>query len=153
MVRLEPYKLLIGNASDCRDSARVRSLGIVAVIDLAVNEPPPVLSRELTVCRFPLHDGMTNPNWLLAAAIDCVAGFVRANVPTLVCCSAGMSRAPTIASTGIAKATGRSPAEVLREIQKLTHVDVSPGLLACSTAAINPRDFRFDLDSNEKGGT
>jgi len=149
MVRLEPHKLWIGNASDCRDSARIRSLGIAAVIDLAVNEPPPVLSRELTVCRFPLHDGMTNPNWLLAAAIKCVAGFVRANVPTLVCCSAGMSRAPTIASAGVAKATGKDPAEVLGEIRKLTHVDVSPGLWACATAAINPRDFRFQLGANE----
>jgi len=60
-----------------------------------------------------------------------------------------MSRAPTIASAGVGKATGKDPAEVLGEIRKLTHVDVSPGLWACATAAINPRDFRFQLGANE----
>ena len=152
MIRLETHSVWVGNAAECRDSARIRSLGITAVVDLAVNEPPPVLSRELAVCRFPLHDGMSNPTWLLAAAIGCVAGLVRARVPTFVCCSAGMSRAPTIASVGIAKARGIDPSEVLAEIAKLQHVDISPGLWAAATAAMHERDYRFDLDDKEKGG-
>jgi hypothetical protein len=47
------------------------------------------LTRELVYCRFPLVDGAGNPPWLLRAAVETVAGFVRAGVPTLVFCGPG----------------------------------------------------------------
>ena len=50
------------------------------------------LPRELVRCRFPLSDGGDNPPWLVRLAVESVAAFLRAKVPVLVCCSAGMSR-------------------------------------------------------------
>lgn len=143
MLNVAPHKLWIGNAPEARDSARLRAQGIAAIVDLAVNEPPAVLSRELVVCRFPLHDGTSNPAWMLRAAINTVAELLRAHVPTIVCCSAGMSRAPSISAAAIAKVTGRSPGECLAEIAALRQLDVSSGLWACACAAIEDRDFRF----------
>ncbi|MBX3390353.1 MAG: dual specificity protein phosphatase family protein [Phycisphaeraceae bacterium] len=143
MHQIHPYRLWIGNASEARDSARLRALGIAAVIDLAVNEPPPVLSRELMVCRFPLHDGTTNPAWLLRAAINAVVGLVQSNVPTIVCCSAGMSRAPSITAAALAKVTNRPPGDCLAEIAAAWQLDVSSGLWACACAAIEDNDLRF----------
>jgi len=143
MLHVSPYKLWIGNASEARDSAEIRAQGIAVVIDLAVNEPPAVLSRELVLFRFPLHDGMNNPPWLLRAAINAVAGFIRSQTPALVCCSAGMSRAPSITAAALAKATSRPPGEWLAEIAAARQLDVSSGLWSCACAAIEDRDDRF----------
>lgn len=143
MLHVTPHKLWIGNALEARDSPRVRAQGIAVVIDLAVNELPAVLSRELVVCRFPLHDGMHNLPWLLRAAINCVSGFIQSQTPTLVCCSAGMSRAPSITAAALAKATNRPPGECLAEIAAARQLDVSSGLWACACAALEERDFRF----------
>ncbi|MFO0924334.1 MAG: hypothetical protein U0905_17805 [Pirellulales bacterium] len=43
--------------------------GIRAVVDLAINEKPAELGRELICCRFPINDGDGNPDWLIAIAI------------------------------------------------------------------------------------
>jgi len=85
------FPLWIGHVGDVRDPRAMFSTGILAVIDLALNEPPVVLPRELVYCRFPLIDGGGNPRWLLRAAVDCVANFRHWETPTLVYCGAGMS--------------------------------------------------------------
>lgn len=111
MRRVAGYPLWIGHAGDARTLPRLLELGIEAVVDLAWNEPPAVLSRELVYCRFPLADGAGNPAWRLRGAVATVAGFLGHRVPTLVACGAGMSRAPAVAGAALAAATGR-PAEV-----------------------------------------
>ena len=68
------------------------AVGIEAVVELADSEQVAVLPRELVRCRFPLSDGGINPPWLLRMASDAVAALIRADIPTLVCCAAGMSR-------------------------------------------------------------
>ena len=52
-----PEKLWLGNAADARNVTRILDVGIRAVIDLALEERPGGLVRELVCCRFPLIDG------------------------------------------------------------------------------------------------
>ena len=49
--------LWIGNALDARDTSRLLAAGFEAVIDLAIEEPPCALPREMVYGRFPLVDG------------------------------------------------------------------------------------------------
>jgi protein-tyrosine phosphatase len=128
--------LWLGNASDLRNTPQLFSAGIVAVVDLAGNEPPAALPREFVYCRLPIVDGGGNPIWLLRGAIDVVASLIEANVATLVCCSAGMSRSPAILSAALAKVVGSSPAEVLAGVTMGHASDVSPVLWAEILAAI-----------------
>ncbi|MBN9517076.1 hypothetical protein J0H58_00930 [bacterium] len=64
----------------------------------------------------------------MRAAVDIVAGFVRAAVPTLVFCSAGMSRTPAIAAGALARVTGCTPADALSLVTAGGPADVSHGL-------------------------
>lgn len=125
MRRVAELPLWIGTARDARDIRGVLDLGIEAVIDLAMDEPPVPTTRQLVYLRFPLVDGEGNPAWLLRLAVDAVAGLLMAGVPTLVACSAGASRSPVIAAVAIAKWEGIRPEEALTRIG---HGDVSPAL-------------------------
>lgn len=126
MRRISPYSLWIGNAGDVRRVADLIEHGIVAVIDLAANEPVAVLPREIIYCRFPLLDGSGNERWLLRAAIETISGLLRDNVPTLVACSAGMSRSPALAAAAIARLSSRDPNECLLACVEGGAADVSP---------------------------
>ncbi len=106
------------------------SAGILAVVDLAMNEPPAVVTRELVYCRFPLVDGAGNPPWILRAAIDAVAGLLRSGVPTLLYCGAGMSRSPAIAAAVIVSLRGCSLSDGLATVAPSGALDISPGFLA-----------------------
>ena len=89
MRRIATFSLWVGHVGDMRDLRTVLSTGILAVVDLAMNEPPATVTRELVYCRFPLVDGAGNPPWLLRAAVDCVAGLLSSGTPTLVFCGRG----------------------------------------------------------------
>ena len=125
---IEPYSLWIGNAGDVRRVADLMDAGIRAVVDLAANEPVAFLPREIVYCRFPLFDGEANERWLLSAAIVAISELLRANVPTLVACSAGMSRSPALAAGAIARLSGRDPDECLSACVASGPADVSPAL-------------------------
>jgi hypothetical protein len=120
--------LWLGNAGDLRDARAVMAVGVEAVVELADSELLAVLPRELVRLRFPLSDGGENPPWLLRLAAVSVATLVRAGVPVLVCCSAGMSRSVCVACGGVALAEGRSLPESLSAAAGTGPVDVSPGL-------------------------
>ena len=60
MREIIPNLVWIGNAQDGRNVEAVLRLGIEAVIDLAIEEPPLVFPRETIYCRFPLIDGAGN---------------------------------------------------------------------------------------------
>jgi protein-tyrosine phosphatase len=104
--------------------------GIEAVVELADSEQLAILPRELVRCRFPLSDGGMNPPWMLQLAIESVAALLRAGVPTIVCCSCGLSRSVCIAAAGIFVAEGRTLDESLSAVVKSGPADVSPRLLA-----------------------
>ena len=120
--------LWLGHAGDLRDVRKLLETDLKAVVELADNEPFAVLPRELIRCRFPLSDGGDNPEWLLRLAVESVATLLRAGVPLLVCCSAGMSRSVCVAAGGIARAEGRPLDEAFAEVVASGAVDVMPSL-------------------------
>ncbi len=120
--------LWLGNAGDLRDARAVMAAGVEAVVELADNEQLAVLPRELVRLRFPLSDGGDNPAWLLQLAANSVAALMRAGVPVLICCSAGMSRSVCVATAGITLLEGRSLSEALTAVAGTGPADVSPGL-------------------------
>ena len=89
MREIIPTRLWIGNAMDARNVTGVLGLGIAAVVDLAIEEPPIQFPRDVVYCRFPLIDGTGNQPAVLRVAIDTVAYFIASRTPTLVACGAG----------------------------------------------------------------
>ena len=106
------------------------------MVDLAANEPPTVLPRGLIALRFPILDGAGNPAWLLRLAIESLASLLRAGIPTLVHCSAGMSRTPAVAAAALTLAHAMSPADALRLVTRAGPADISPALWADLQVAI-----------------
>lgn len=129
-------ELWVGHRGDLGDPAWLHGTGIRAVVDLADGEPPVLVPRELAYLRFPLIDGGGNPTWRLAGAIAATARLVEAGVPTLVACSLGMSRSPSVAAAALAIAGGLDPDEALRLITQTGPSDVSPRLWAEVRAAV-----------------
>lgn len=125
MRQIAGLSLWVGNASDARNPELLDQFGIQAVVDLAVNESSALLPREVVYCRFPLFDGAQNPEWLLRAAVDSVAHFLRSQIRVLVACSAGLSRSPSISAAAIAVTQGCSPQEAIRMVAIDGHTDVS----------------------------
>jgi hypothetical protein len=123
-----PYTLWIGHAGDGRDYRRILDCGIKAVVYLAAEELPSELPREVISCRFPLLDGAGNEPDVLALAMQTTAALVKLRIPTLVCCGAGMSRAPAIAAAALALAYKEAPEEFLLRVADHHPADVSPGL-------------------------
>jgi dual specificity protein phosphatase-like protein len=130
MRQVPGYPLWLGHAGDARDLPSLLSAGVRAVVDVAQNEPPAALTRELVYCRFPLTDGGGNPPWLLRAAVDTVASLIRSGTPVLVACGAGRCRAPTIAAAAIAQVRACSLADAIAIIEQAGPLDLSPGLSA-----------------------
>ena len=132
MRQIHSHALWLGHVGDVRDWRAVFDAGIQAIIDLAGNEAPAIPPRDLIYQRFPLLDGAGNPDWLLKLACYTVADLLCAGVPTLVYCSAGMSRSPTVAAAAIAITitTNRPLDEALTLVRQAGDLDVSPALWA-----------------------
>jgi hypothetical protein len=130
MRQVRGYPLWLGHVGDVRDLRAVLSTGILAVVDLALNEPPATVTRELVYCRFPLLDGSGNAPWLLRAAVETVAGLLRSKTPTLLFCGAGVSRTPIIAAAAIAHLRSCSLTEAVSVVAQSGPADLSAGLLA-----------------------
>ena len=130
MRQVPGYSLWLGHIGDVRDMRQVLSTGIAALVDLAANEPPLTAApRDVVYCRIPLVDGAGNPPWLMQTAIRTIVDLLENNVPTLVYCSAGMSRSPAIAAAAIALQRGCSLQAALIEVEGESGGDVSPSLL------------------------
>ena len=122
--------LWIGNALDARDVTGVLGLGVTAVIDLAIEEPPIQFPRDIAYCRFPLIDGSGNQTAILRAAIETTATLIASGTPTLVACGAGMSRSPAIVAAAMAIKENGTLADTLEKLATGQPHDVSPSLLA-----------------------
>lgn len=128
MREILPRLLWIGNARDARDFNQVLDLGITAVIDLAWEEPPISYPREIVYCRLPLIDGDENQTVVLQTALTTVARFISADLPTLVACSAGMSRSPAIVAGALSLVHDCPFSTALQQVASSGPCDVAPGL-------------------------
>jgi protein-tyrosine phosphatase len=118
--------LWLGNAADVHNVESIMQAGILAVIDLAFEQLMPTLPRTLAYCRFPIMDGQQSSRSVLRAAIETLISLLRNGMPTLVCCSAEMSRSPAVVAGGLSILQGGSPADRLRQIALGHPHDVSP---------------------------
>jgi protein-tyrosine phosphatase len=120
-------KLWIGHSGDLRDPPLLERTGIKALVHVALEEQLPTLSRELLYCHFPLVDG-ANRLKIVRAPLDLTVSLIRADIPTLVCCSNGMSRSPSILAGALAIVDGTAPADSLARLIHDQPHDVSPPL-------------------------
>ena len=135
MRKLEPYLLWLGSVVDAWDLPALHRTGIQAIVDLASNEAPIKLTRDLTYCRFPIVDGNGNDLPRLRLAVDTLEALLRAKVPTFVFCSAGMSRSPAVAAAAIARITNLPLIDCLTQITTGHAHDVAPGFI-CDVQAV-----------------
>jgi hypothetical protein len=119
-------RLFVGDAMDARDAQLLFDNQIGAVVDVAANEQPAQLPREIIYCRFPIIDGDGNSPDLLRLAVETVVKLIRGNCRTLVACSAGMSRSPSVAAAAISVVTDRSMDVCLQALIENGPHDVSP---------------------------
>ncbi len=139
MRRIVPESLWLGTLGDVFGMEAVLREGISALVDLALDEFPTRLPRDMVYCRFPVVDGPGNPPGILGAAIGVTVALLDAKIPTLVYCGAGMSRSPAIAAAAIAVLRGRSAEETLAGVCRNRAADVSPGLWSDVKAVISAR--------------
>lgn len=121
-----PNLLWIGNALDVADLAPVLDIGVEAIVDLALNEKPAQITRELIYCRFPLNDGGGNSPQLLSAAVDGLESLIAKQIPTLVYCSEGMSRSLAVTAVALARHRGQKVEDTLVALANGQPHDVSP---------------------------
>lgn len=95
-------------------------------MDLAANEKPAVLGRDLIYIRIPILDGDGNDDQTLELAISVVTHLIRSGTKSLIACSAGMSRSPGVAAASIAIATNANPDDCIASIIATGPNDVSP---------------------------
>jgi protein-tyrosine phosphatase len=123
---ITPHRLYVGTALDARDVRRLYELEIAAVVDLALEEKPAVLGREMIYCRFPLVDGAGNSAHVLRTAVEMTKRLIEQQVPTLVACGAGMSRSPAVVAMALAQMQGIEPDQCLASLIVGQPHDVSP---------------------------
>jgi protein-tyrosine phosphatase len=128
MRRISPYNLWIGNVGDVSNLRLLYDEGIVAIVDLASNEPIPRLNRDFVYTRFPIMDGEGTPTWMLRMAIETIVKLIEANKNTFVYCSAGISRSPAIVAGSLALVNNYTPEKCIEMIAQYGHCDITPGL-------------------------
>jgi protein-tyrosine phosphatase len=146
MRQILPYPLWLGHAGDGTDFRRIFELGIRAIVQLAVEEPPVRTPRELIFYRFPLLDGPGNDPGLLTLAFSSLATLVERRVPTLICCGAGLSRSPAVAAAALSLVLHTSPEECLRRVTEHHPADVTPGLWQEVSKLCDSRDTSGNID-------
>jgi protein-tyrosine phosphatase len=140
MRKIPDLPLWLGNANGARNFAQLFESEIAAIVDLAMEEQPQAPPRELIWLRYPLVDGAGNAPSRLRAAVAAIVQLVQEGVPTLVACSAGMSRAPAIAAAAVASLRDQSPDDCLGKIVAGQPHDVSPQLWGDIKQACFSRD-------------
>lgn len=137
MHEIHPNLLWIGHALDVREPRALFEVGITAVVDLAYEELPAQLPRQLISCRFPLNDGGGNNTDTLVQALRTTTDLLRAGTRTLIACSAGMSRSPTIAAFALAHHLSLEPDDVIARIAESKSLELKPELWADMLTAFN----------------
>jgi len=98
-------EIWIGHAGDLRKPQRCYECQITTVVELTYEEQAAVLPRDFLRVRIPVMDGPGNSAAVVYLAILTVTGLIVRKAKSIVCCSAGMSRSPTIAAAAISLVT------------------------------------------------
>ena len=138
MHEIQSGLLLIGHALDIREPKPLFDAGIEAVVDVAYEEPPARLPRQMIYCRFPLNDGGGNAASTICQAVQTLVDLLASETPTIVACSAGMSRSPTIAAFGLAVHLGLEPEDALAKISETKALEIN-GVLWNDVAKVLPQ--------------
>ena len=125
MHEIHPGLLWIGHAVDVRNPKPLFDVGITAVVDVAYEEPPAQLPRQLIYCRFPISDDSGNEPTVLRQTVQTIVDLLSSGTPTIVACSAGMSRSPIFAAAALAIYLGESPDDVIMRIGSSKSLEVS----------------------------
>ncbi len=128
MHRLGDEPIWTGGVGDLQDQRQLHSVGVEAVVELAADEPPARIGRGFVQLRFPLVDNSGNDAPRLRLCISTVAVLFRERIPTLVTCSAGLSRTPTVVAAAWAIVRGIGCEESLREVAAFCPTYVSTSL-------------------------
>ena len=120
--------LWIGNALDVREPRGLFQAEITAVIDVAYEEPPAQIPRQWTYCRFPLNDGGGNEPQMLWQTLRTTCDFLHSKTRTIIACSAGMSRSPTVAAFALAHYLQENPHDVIAKIASMRSLELKPEL-------------------------
>lgn len=128
MLSFPGESLWLGHAGDLRHLRQLHDVGIRAIVDLAADEPFPSPSRDLIYCRFPIVDGPGNPPELLRLALTTIAALLQTQTPTLVACSAGLSRTPALCAAALALVHRTPPEPWLTRLAELRTWMIAPGL-------------------------
>jgi hypothetical protein len=127
MNEITPYCVWVGHAADGHAFEALFERGIQAIVQVAAEEAPIPVPRDMIFCRFPLEDGSGNDVDLLSLAITSVAHLVSRGVATLVCCGGGMSRSPAVVAAALSIIERRDPGSALKFVTQLHAADVLPG--------------------------
>jgi protein-tyrosine phosphatase len=98
------------------------------VVQVAAEESPIQAPRDFLYFRIPILDGAVDQRDELALAIRALADLLSRRIPTLVCCGAGISRAPCLATAALAVAFRTPLDESLNQVMAHGPCDISPGL-------------------------
>jgi len=145
MHEIHPNLLWIGHALDVRESRPLFDAGITAVVDVAYEEPPSQIPRQLTYCRFPINDGGGNDPTILRQTLLAATDLLRSGTRTIIACSAGMSRSPTVAAFALAYHLSKNSDDVIAEIADIKSLELKPELWADMITVFNT------LNSNRIG--
>ncbi len=137
MREIQSGLLWTGNAREARDARGLFDRGIATVLDLAYEESPARLPRQLVYCRFPIVDGPGNDPALLRLALLTTVEVLNSGTPAIVACSAGMSRSPTIAICALAVHLDQPPETVLDAVNEKSSFELHGDLWTdvCELAA------------------
>jgi len=128
MRQIGQRRLWIGHAGDLLNPRSILALGVEAIIELADNEQFAEFPRDLLRMRFPLSDGGDNSEWLLRLVIGNLVNLIRAEIPTIVCCSYGANRSVCVVAAAISINEIMEIDSALQLVVALGPADVSPAL-------------------------
>ena len=139
MFELLPKQLRVANAIEVRDAKLLFETEIAAVVDVAYEESPARLPRQFVYCRYPLNDGGGNSATMIRLAVRTLVELIRAEMPTAIACSAGVSRSPTIAALAVAELKTVSPNTILQQIAKQRPLQLNAVFWNDALAALSER--------------
>jgi hypothetical protein len=123
-----PHLLYSGHTADAADYDLLAHAGIQALVQVTADDGPLQPHEALTYCRFPLGDGTAGDEKLLYLAIVTVANLVERHIPTLVCSTAGLSRASAVIAAALSMVFQESPDDCLNQVTENRPVHVNPAL-------------------------